>query len=261
VTEPTGPTGPAGDAARDHYSYDYYADPAMARTFEERRFGGPIGQMIAAEQARVLANMIGRIQDRTILDVGTGTGRAALLLARGAARVTAIDASEEMLQEARKRAAAQMVTVNFLRGDVHHLDFTDRSFDVVICLRVLMHTPDWRQSLGELCRVANRLVIFDYPAAVSAALGQSVARRLFSAVGGHTEAYRVFRHSTMTRALADSGFRVRSVHRQFVLPIQLHKMIGSRWFTTRSERVLARLGLLKLVGSPVTVCAERLRSS
>ena len=94
MTGPTGPTGPAGDAARDHYSYDYYADPAMARTFEERRFGGPIGQIVAAEQARVLANMIGRIQDRTILDVGTGTGRAALLLARGAARVTAIAATE-----------------------------------------------------------------------------------------------------------------------------------------------------------------------
>jgi len=254
VTEP----GPAGDAARDHYSYDYYADPAMARTFEDRRFGGPIGQMVAAEQARVLANMIGRIKDRTILDVGTGSGRAALLLARGAARVTAIDASEEMLDEARKRAAAQMLNVNFLRGDVHRLEFRDRSFDVVVCLRVLMHTPDWRRSLGELCRVANRLVIFDYPAATSAALLQSATRSLFSALGGRTEAYRVFRERTMNAALADEGFRVRSVHRQFVLPIQLHKMVGSRRFTTRSERLLDRLGLLRLLGSPVTVCAERL---
>jgi len=257
VSEPTASRQPV----RDHYRYDLYADAGMARSFEERRFGGPIGQMIAAEQARVLANMIGRIQDRTILDVGTGTGRAALLLARGAARVTAVDASEEMLEEARRRAAEQMVKVDFQRGDAHHLEFQDRSFDVVVCLRVLMHTPDWRQSLGELCRVANRLVIFDYPSATSVALAQSVMRRVFSAVGGRTEAYRVFRHSTITRALADSGFRVRSVHRQFVLPIQLHKAIGSRGFTTRSERLLDRLGLLRLCGSPVTVCAERLRSS
>jgi 2-polyprenyl-3-methyl-5-hydroxy-6-metoxy-1,4-benzoquinol methylase len=41
----------------------------------------------------VLANMIGRIKDRSVLDVGTGTGRAALILARGGARVTAVDAS------------------------------------------------------------------------------------------------------------------------------------------------------------------------
>jgi 2-polyprenyl-3-methyl-5-hydroxy-6-metoxy-1,4-benzoquinol methylase len=258
VTEPPGRTeGPA----RDHYSYDLYADPAMAQSFEERRFGGPIGQLIAAEQARVLANMIGRIHERTILDVGTGTGRAALMLARGGARVTAIDASEEMLEVARQRAADQMVKVNFIRGDAHHLEFKDRSFDVVVCLRVLMHTPDWRQCMSELCRVAGRLVIFDYPSATSAALVQSAARRVFSAAGMRTEAYRVFRAGTIANALGGLQFRTRSVHRQFVMPIQLHKIIGSRRFTTRSEHVLDRLGLLRLLGSPVTVCAERIRSS
>jgi hypothetical protein len=45
------------------------------------------------------------------------------------------------------------------------------------------------------------------------------------------------------------------------MPIQLHKMIGSRRFTTRSEHALDRLGLLRLLGSPITVCAERIRSS
>jgi ubiquinone/menaquinone biosynthesis C-methylase UbiE len=253
--------GRAGGPARDHYSYDLYADATMARTFEDRRFGGPIGQLIAGEQARVLANMIGRIHERTILDVGTGTGRAALMLARGGARVTAIDASEQMLEVARQRATEQMVKVHFLRGDAHRLDFKDRSFDVVVCLRVLMHAPDWRRCLSEMCRVADRLVIFDYPSAGSAALAQSVARRMFNAAGGHTEAYRVFREKTIGRAIVDLQFRTRSVHRQFVMPIQLHKLIGSRRFTTKSEHVLDRLGLLRLLGSPVTVCAERVRST
>jgi ubiquinone/menaquinone biosynthesis C-methylase UbiE len=253
--------GRAKGPPRHHYSYDVYADPKMARSFEERRFGGPIGQLIAAEQARVLANMIGRIHERTILDVGTGTGRAALMLARGGARVTAIDASEQMLEVARERAAEQMLKVHFLRGDAHTLEFKDRSFDVVVCLRVLMHAPEWRRALAELCRVADRLVIFDYPSARSAALVQSVTRRVWNAVGGRTEAYRVFRHATIERALKQSQFRMRSVHRQFVMPIQLHKVVGSRRFTTGSERFLDRLGLLGLLGSPVTVCAERTRSA
>ena len=245
----------------DHYSYKLYADPRMARNFDERRFGGPIGQLVAGEQARVLANMIGRIQERNILDVGTGTGRAALMLARGGARVTAIDSSEQMLEAARQRAAEQVVKVNFLRGDVHALDFKDRSFDVVVCLRVLMHTPDWRRCLAELCRVADRLVIFDYPSASSVALVQSMARQAFHALGGTTEAYRVFRGRTIRRALHESQFHLRSVHRQFVMPIAFHKMIGSRRFTSRSEAVLDRLGLLRVFGSPVTVCAERRWSS
>ena len=77
---------------KEHYSYAAYADPDMARNFDARRFGGPIGAMVAGTQARVLANMVGRIDGRPILDVGTGTGRAALFFARGGAVVTAIDA-------------------------------------------------------------------------------------------------------------------------------------------------------------------------
>jgi SAM-dependent methyltransferase len=240
-----------------HYSYTMYADPAMARTFEERRFGGPIGDLVAGTQARVVANMIGRIKDRTILDVGTGTGRAAIMLALGGAQVTAVDASEQMLAVARRRATETGVKVDFERGDAHQLTFANRAFDVSVCLRVLMHTPDWRQCMSELCRVTERLVIFDYPSSASAAALESLTRRAVHAVGGKTEAYRVFSDAMIRRELRRSGFNVRSVHRQFVLPIQLHRVIGSRRFTELSERFLDRAGLLRLCGSPVTVCAER----
>jgi ubiquinone/menaquinone biosynthesis C-methylase UbiE len=240
-----------------HYSYSAYADPDMARSFEERRFGGPIGEYVAATQARVLANMVGRIQDRPILDVATGTGRAALLMARGGADVTAVDASEEMLRVARKRAADERAQISFQRGDAHALQFGDRAFDVVICLRLLMHAPDWRKCLSEVCRVAERLVIFDYPAASSVALLESLARRGVHALGVRTEAYRVISDRAVRRALDGSGYRVRSVHRQFVLPITLHRIVGSRRFTVGVEGVLERMGLLTRFGSPVTVVAER----
>lgn len=256
--DPPGNPGNPGTIDRHtHYSYTAYANPVMARTFEDRRFGGPIGELVASTQARVLANMIGRIQERDVLDVGTGTGRAALLLARGGAHVTAVDASEQMLEVARRRAAEELAKVDFRRGDAHALEFGNRSFDVVVCLRVLMHTPNWRRSLSELCRVAERLVIFDYPSATSAALVHSLTRRVVHAAGGRTEAYRVFTDRTVRQALDTSGFRVRSVHRQFVLPIQLHRAVGSLRFTEFSEDLLDRVGLLRFFGSPVTVCAER----
>jgi SAM-dependent methyltransferase len=234
-----------------------YADADMARTFDDRRFGGPIGELVARTQGRVLANMVGRIQDRDILDVGTGTGRAALLLAHGAARVTAVDASEEMLAIARRRAAEELVSVQFLRGDAHALDFADRSFDVAVAFRLLMHTPQWQRCIAELCRVAERLVVIDYPSATSVALFESLGRRVAHAAGVRTEPYRVFTHGTIVEAFARCGFRVRSVHRQFVMPIAFHKAIGSRRFTIWSEHKLDRLGLLKPFGSPVTLVAER----
>ena len=245
----------------DHYSYAHYANTQTARTFDDRRFGGPIGGMVASSQAKTLSDFVGRIQHRRILDVGTGTGRAALLFARGGARVTAVDASEQMLEVARTRAAEQGIgSVKFALGDAHALDFTNRSFDVVCCLRVLMHTPRWRLVISELCRVADQLVIVDYPSATSVALFESLSRRAIHGMGVRTEAYRVFRQRTIAEAFDRCGFRVRSIHRQFVLPITVHKAIGSRAFTQKTEHLLDRLGLLKPFGSPVSLVAERCTS-
>src|SRR5215471_3722704 len=42
-----------------HYGYTLYADPAIAQEFDESRFGGPIGRLIAASQERVLAEFLG----------------------------------------------------------------------------------------------------------------------------------------------------------------------------------------------------------
>jgi len=242
----------------DHYSYSVYDDPATARSFDERRFGGVIGELVAGTQARVLTNFVGRVHNRRILDVGTGTGRAALLFARGAAQVTAVDASMEMLAVARQRAVAQGVEIAFEVGDAHALRFPDRAFDVVVSLRVLMHSPDWRACLRELCRVADQLVVVDYPSRRSFAVFQAAIRRVLHTVGVRNEPYRVFGHGEIERAFADCGFRIRSVHRQFVLPIALHKAIGSRRVTLAVEHALDRAGLLRIFGSPVSLVAERI---
>jgi ubiquinone/menaquinone biosynthesis C-methylase UbiE len=193
--------------------------------------------------------------------VGTGTGRAALLLARNGARVTGVDASDAMLAEARRRAAVDGIQVAFQKGDAHALEFPDRSFDVVISLRVLMHTPDWRGCVAELCRVADQAVVIDYPSACSVAVVEAAGRRAAQMLGVRTESYRVFRPRTVANALVRHGFRVRSVHRQFVLPIAMHKSIGSQPFTTAIEGAFSRVGLLRLLGSPITVVAERCASS
>lgn len=245
------------ESSEKHYSYSFYADPANAQAFDRRRFSGPIGEMIAGTQARVLANFVGRINGRPILDVGAGTGRAALLLSRGGAHVTAIDASEEMLAVARRRAAEEGAKIRFLVGDAHALDFADRSFDVAVSLRVLMHTPEWQTCVAELCRVADRLVIVDYPSKRSVARFQSIWRKTVHALGARTEPYRVFSHAEIAAAFTGHGFRIRSMHRQFVLPIGFHKLIGSRRLTVAIEDLLDRAGLLKAFGSPVTLVAER----
>jgi SAM-dependent methyltransferase len=146
----------------DHYSYTVYADPAMADSFDQARFGGPIGSLQAEIQARVIAEFAGVLTGKTALDVGTGTGRAALIMAGAGAAVTAIDASAEMLRVARARAGHRHAGIRFEVGDAHHLAHPDGAFDVAVGLRVLMHTPGWRRCVAELCRVARQRVIVDF---------------------------------------------------------------------------------------------------
>jgi hypothetical protein len=50
------------------------------------------------------------------------------------------------------------------------------------------------------------------------------------------------------------------MHRQFVLPIAFHKRLNSAAATGRIEGALSRAGMTRLVGSPVTVVAERCAS-
>lgn len=244
----------------NHYSYTAYADPEMAATFDAKRFGGPIGRILLEDQERVLAESLGDVAGRRILDMATGTGRAALALARRGALVTGVDASAEMLAIARKRAAEARLPVDFDEGDAHALTYPSRSFDAVVCLRMLMHVPDWRKALSELCRVSRHRLVIDYPALTSVASLQVVWRRIALMLGRKVEAYRAFSTGSIARELDRNGFRVVSVHKQFVLPIAVHKAVGSAGFTRGIESGLATAGVLKLVGSPVTITAERCAS-
>jgi hypothetical protein len=80
----------------------------------------------------------------------------------------------------------------------------------------------------------------------------SAVRRLTSRDG-----YRVLSRAVVEQALQRSHFRIRSVHRQYVLPMWFHRAIGSRRFTSRMEHLLDRVGALRRWGTPVTICAER----
>lgn len=70
---------------------------------------------------------------RTVLDVGCGTGRHAVELARRGCCVTGIDLSRGMLEQARRRAESAGVAVDFRQGDATEFS-VEHPFDVVIGL-------------------------------------------------------------------------------------------------------------------------------
>ncbi|MFI5177885.1 MAG: class I SAM-dependent methyltransferase [Vicinamibacterales bacterium] len=253
----SGASDPAKRADPDHYSYRHYADVKVAEGFDDLRFGGPIGALLLESQQSVLLEALAPVKGRRVLDVGTGTGRAAIGLAQAGASVVGVDASAEMLQVASARAKAAGVAVEFERGDAHALPVGDRAVDAAVSLRVLMHTVDWRICVAELCRVSRWRVVVDFPARASFAALESGTRQVARALGRTVEAYRVMAERDVAGAFAQSGFRVVMIRRQFVLPIALHKAVGNRGVTEAIESGLSRVGLRRLLGSPVTMVAER----
>jgi len=67
-----------------------------------------------------------------VLDVGCGTGRAAIALANRAIQVVGLDLSEPMLRMAAKKPGGEKV--NWICGNAVELPLADGSFDAVICL-------------------------------------------------------------------------------------------------------------------------------
>ena len=80
-----------------------------------------------------LREMVALPPGGAVLDLACGWGRHSVELARAGFRVTGLDLSETLLARARKRAAAAGVEVEFVRGDMREVPWTDR-FDAVLLL-------------------------------------------------------------------------------------------------------------------------------
>lgn len=99
-----------------------------------------------------------------ILDIGTGPGFFAIILAKAGHNVTAIDATSAMLEQAKYNAKKQQLTIEFVNGDAHQLPFSDNQFDLVINRNVTWNLKDPLQAYKDWYRVLapkGRLVIFD----------------------------------------------------------------------------------------------------
>ena len=131
-------------------------------------FGGPPGSgfaavwqkwfpMIEAGAAPVSRRMLalaGVGGSDQVLDIGTGIGEPALTVAKALGpdgRVTGVDHDADMVDFARRRAAAEgLDNITFATMRAEELDFPPASFDVVLCRWSLMFVDDLAQVLGSI---------------------------------------------------------------------------------------------------------------
>ena len=90
-----------------------------------------------------------------VLDVGAGTGNAALAAAAAGADVIATDITPELLAIGQRAAVERGLAVSWRHADAQDLPFDDSSFDVVLSTVGAMFAPDQRATARELLRVCR----------------------------------------------------------------------------------------------------------
>lgn len=97
-----------------------------------------------------------------VLDVACGAGQTALPLARKGCKVTGLDVATNLVEEARKRAQAENLPVQFDDGDAEQLPYDDESFDVVFSLIGAMFAPQpdlVAAEFARVCRPGGRIIM------------------------------------------------------------------------------------------------------
>jgi ubiquinone/menaquinone biosynthesis C-methylase UbiE len=150
---------------------DGHAIHTTGMTLHGARFYAPLTALLTLGQMRSLREqtitLAGIAPGDAVLDVGCGTGdltrRASRRVGAGGTTV-GIDASPEMIAEARRQAARAGAAVDFQVAAVEALPFPDASFDIVLSSH---HLPDdlKDRALAEMRRVFKpdgRLILVDF---------------------------------------------------------------------------------------------------
>lgn len=92
----------------------------------------------------------------SVLDVASGNGNVSLALARRFCDVTSTDYVPELLDQGRRRAAAEGLDIRFRVADAEQLPFENDCFDGVASTFGVMFAPHQAQAASELMRVCRR---------------------------------------------------------------------------------------------------------
>jgi SAM-dependent methyltransferase len=181
-----------------------------------------------------------------VLDYGCGHGMAAVVLARRGGRVTAFDLSAGYLSEARQRARANDVAVDFLQADGERLPFADGSFDRIWGNAVLHHL-NLNKAVPELRRVlaSGGQAVFCEPWGENPLLSWARGRLPYPAKGRTPDENPLRRrHLPILRAafprLAVEGHQLLSMARRVLRPGRV--TAGLEWCDARLLRGVPSLG-------------------
>lgn len=110
---------------------------------------------LLAPAARVLVDAAGVLPGERVIDLGCGTGNAALLAAAAGAVVTAVDPSDRLLAVTAASAQERGLEVSCALGHAGLVPVPDAACDVVVSNFGVIFAPDADVAVGEMARVLD----------------------------------------------------------------------------------------------------------
>jgi len=103
-----------------------------------------------------LLRVMGDTRNQDVLDLGCGNGYLSRRLARNDARVTAVDSSERMIENAKKHDPNNLLGIKYILSSASKLDLIpSQSFDIVFANMSLMDIEDADGAISEVSRVVR----------------------------------------------------------------------------------------------------------
>jgi len=134
--------------------------------------------------------LVDRLAPRTgerVVDIGCGTGNAALLAARAGARVVGVDPSPRLVSVGRREALDAALDAAFVVGSAEAIPCADASADAAVSCFGVIFTSDASRAVAEMARIlapGGRIVLSAWVPEGPMALQAGIRRRAVAAATG-----------------------------------------------------------------------------
>jgi len=190
----------------DHWESYWKGHQDLDRTYST---GGRLAREIVRD---------GPVAGKRVLEVGAGSGRDSVALARDGAMAIVLDYSRASLRLVREQARAQGLVIHLVHADALAMPFRDGSIDIVFHQGLLEHFRDPRPLLAENARITRGggRVVVDVPQTFHL---YTLMKQVMIALGVWFAGWETqFTPAGLERRVREAGLTVRRSYGEWMVP-------------------------------------------